>query len=76
MPNLLNGVMVIRGEALAIDVEESEDYLYQPVTNPPPKVRRVQFTAIPYYAWANRESGPMIVWIRSPAYSLNFSRRN
>jgi DUF1680 family protein len=76
IPNLLNGVIVIRGEALAVDVEESKDHLYQPPTNPTPKGRRVQFIAIPYYAWANRKSGPMIVWIRSPVYSLNFSRSN
>ncbi|MGH2785465.1 MAG: hypothetical protein ACRDJ1_09390 [Actinomycetota bacterium] len=24
----------------------------------------MQFTAIPYYAWANREPSPMTVWIR------------
>jgi DUF1680 family protein len=72
VPNLLNGVMVIRGEALAIDTEEFKDQLYQSSTNPPPTQRPVRFTAIPYYAWANRESGPMTVWIRSPAYSLNF----
>jgi hypothetical protein len=74
--DLLNGVMVIRGEALAIDTEESKDQLYQLATNPPPKVRHVRFTAIPYYAWANRESGPMTVWIRSLACSLNIRRDN
>ncbi len=29
----------------------------------PPAVRPVTITAVPYYAWANREAGPMRVWI-------------
>ena len=29
----------------------------------PPPTREAEFTAIPYYAWANREPGPMQVWI-------------
>lgn len=65
MPRLLNGLMAIRGEALAIGAEEPEDHLYRTVTDALPKPRPVRFTAIPYYAWANRESGPMTVWIRS-----------
>ena len=71
MPNLLNGVTVIRGEALAIDAEEFNDHLYRLVTDVSPKVRPTHFTAIPYYAWANREPGPMTVWIRSAVCSPN-----
>ena len=26
---------------------------------------RVTLTAVPYYAWANREPGPMAVWVRA-----------
>jgi DUF1680 family protein len=66
VPNLLNGVMIIRGEASTIDTEESKDQLYHQVTDSSHKVRPVRFTAVPYYAWANREPGPMTVWIRSP----------
>jgi DUF1680 family protein len=29
--------------------------------------RPVRLTAIPYYAWANREKGPMTVWIKEPS---------
>jgi len=71
MPNLLNGVTVIRGEALAIDAEEFNDHLYRLVTDVSPKVRPTHFTAIPYYAWANREPGPITVWIRSAVCSPN-----
>jgi DUF1680 family protein len=27
-------------------------------------IRGRDFTAIPYYAWANRGTGPMRVWLR------------
>jgi len=63
-PNLLNGVMVITGEAYAAD-DEIDGQLYRVETHSSVKMRRVRFTAIPYFAWANREPGPMTVWIRS-----------
>jgi uncharacterized protein len=44
--NLLGGVTVLEGEALA----EGKD--------------PVKVTAIPYYAWQNREKGAMTVWIQ------------
>jgi uncharacterized protein len=50
---LLNGVTVVktRGLALAYDAEGK-------ITK-----RAVEITAIPYYAWANRGRGQMVVWI-------------
>ncbi|HEY0789642.1 MAG TPA: beta-L-arabinofuranosidase domain-containing protein [Chthoniobacterales bacterium] len=33
----------------------------------PPAVERVAVTAIPYYAWSNREPGEMEIWIRRAA---------
>jgi DUF1680 family protein len=61
-PNLPGGVVVITGEAIAIPPASSSLYTqYAPdeviATTP------VKFTAIPYFAWANREPGPMQVWI-------------
>jgi DUF1680 family protein len=52
-PDLLNGLTVIksRGLALSFDAEG------RVVKN------EQDFTAIPYYAWANRGRGEMIVWI-------------
>lgn len=49
-PDLLGGVVVLRGEA----------------TRPPgpPVIDRFPVTAVPYYAWANREPGSMAVWFR------------
>ena len=65
MPKLLGGVMVVRGEASAGDSSGFEGSLYRPLKEVYPKMRRVKFTAIPYYAWANRDPGPMTVWVRS-----------
>lgn len=51
-PDLLNGVVVVRGKAIAL----------APGPNGVSK-KEQEFTAIPYYAWANRGKGEMIVWI-------------
>ncbi len=51
-PDLLNGVVVVRGKAIALT----------PSQNGVSK-KEQDFTAIPYYAWANRGKGEMIVWI-------------
>ena len=52
-PKLLNGVTVVSGKAygLAFDAAGAIARTEQP------------FTAIPYYAWANRGRGEMLVWI-------------
>lgn len=63
-PNLLNGVMVIRGEGLAFDSDWQDRRLYRPPVAGR-RARRVKFSAIPYYAWANREPGPMTIWVGS-----------
>jgi uncharacterized protein len=52
-PALLNGVEVVRGRAIALAYDAAG------------KVTRTEqeFTAIPYYSWANRNKGQMLVWI-------------
>lgn len=57
---LLEGIVTISGEAIRTDTS-SNNSLY--VTTPPSKVA-VTIKAIPYYAWNNRGSGEMLVWIR------------
>ncbi len=52
-PALLNGVTVIAGKAFGL----AFDARGRVVRTPQP------FTAIPYYAWANRGRGEMLVWI-------------
>ena len=50
-PDLLNGVMVLKAEVPAVVVSNNTiSTLKQP------------FTAIPYYSWANRGKGEMMVW--------------
>lgn len=65
-PELLGGVVIIRGEGLVINADAFGRRLYARRKDVKYEARRVNFTAIPYYAWANREEGPMTVWLRSP----------
>jgi DUF1680 family protein len=58
-PALLGGVVAISGEARAASDQPWGRNLYQPA--PPPS--RVTLKAIPYYAWDNRQPGPMKVWL-------------
>ncbi len=75
MPKMLGGVVVVRGEALAADAEKFGRKLYAPKGDVKVEFRKVNFTAIPYYAWANREEGPMTVWVRSlENYSQKINR--
>jgi hypothetical protein len=52
-PDLLGGVAVIKGRAVALAYNEQGGVVK----------REQDFMAIPYYAWANRGAGEMIVWI-------------
>ncbi len=63
-PDLLGGVVVLRGTAAVLVDTDWEDTLYRPQ---PPATRPYSIMAVPYYAWGNRESGPMRVWLRADA---------
>jgi len=52
-PDLLNGVVVITGQAQVVKRTMDGDIV---------PAREKQFTAIPYYAWAHRGRGQMTVW--------------
>src|SRR5437867_5896493 len=52
-PSLLKGVTVVQASAWSLARGQKGEVLKTPV----------QLTAIPYYAWANRGRGQMIVWI-------------
>ncbi|MCL4543652.1 MAG: glycoside hydrolase family 127 protein, partial [Chloroflexi bacterium] len=63
-PALLGGVVVVTAPASARPSAGWGARLYEsldaaPVSPPRP----AQITAIPYYAWANRQAGPMRVWL-------------
>jgi DUF1680 family protein len=50
--DLLNGVTILKGEVSAIQVKSDNDV----------STIKQTFIAIPYYAWAHRGKGEMIVW--------------
>jgi DUF1680 family protein len=60
-PDLLGGVTVIRGKAL---VEDDDDWAGRLYRSRPSSLRPGTITAIPYYAWDNRQAGQMRVWLR------------
>jgi len=66
-PDLLNGVSVLRSAGRIVEEEQNWDsQLYR--EKPPNSLstyRPVEIMAIPYFAWANRETGPMQVWLRT-----------
>jgi uncharacterized protein len=51
-PDLLNGIMVLKGEVPAVVIKNNETIATE----------KQSFTAIPYYSWANRGDGEMTVW--------------
>ncbi|MDP8924606.1 MAG: glycoside hydrolase family 127 protein [Chloroflexota bacterium] len=63
-PDLLDGVSVVRAAGFRIDRSAWQDRLYRPLASGDSSGGRpAELTAIPYYAWANREPGAMRVWI-------------
>jgi DUF1680 family protein len=60
-PDLLGGIVALKGSGVEAAAGDWNGALYQPVDTLDTG-RPVSVTAIPYYAWANREAGPMRVW--------------
>ncbi|HEX7585961.1 MAG TPA: glycoside hydrolase family 127 protein [Prolixibacteraceae bacterium] len=52
-PEMLGGLVILKGEAKSSDATTKES--------------KVNFTAIPYYSWANRGPGEMEVWFDTKA---------
>ena len=63
-PGLLKGVEVVKGKAIALEYDAAGKLKQTPE----------EFTAIPYYAWANRGKGQMAVWIPDAEKSATPSR--
>lgn len=57
---LLGGIVNISGKAKLLDKESWNDTLYRSTT---PEDENIELVAVPYFAWDNREHGPMRVWI-------------
>ena len=56
--DLFNGAVTLSAKATSIDTSEFKD-LYR---TSPPKETEATLTALPYYLWANRSKGAMVVW--------------
>ena len=68
--DLLGGVNTITINGSVVDNPEWDDSLYRPVRSRGslgPEAQEATFTAVPYYAWANRSPGAMRVWIPAAA---------
>ena len=52
-PNKLNGIEEIKAQVPAVVIGDNGDGI---------KTVQQSFTAIPYYAWANRGKGEMMIW--------------
>jgi hypothetical protein len=61
-PTLLDGVLVLTHPA-TISKTATDMALYFPASTPKPPESPTTVKLIPYYAWANRESASMQVWI-------------
>lgn len=59
-PDLFDGVVTVVAECEAVLAAGWDDTLYR---SAPPEATTATLTAIPYYLWANRQPGPMRVWI-------------
>lgn len=60
-PDLLGGVTVLRGDALALDDRSWDGKLYSAEA---PQYTPIAITAVPYCVWDNRDGGEMRVWLR------------
>lgn len=59
-PGLLEGVVVLKGQGVTLEDSGWQAALYRPE---PSTGRPCDLTAVPYYAWDNRQPGQMKVWI-------------
>jgi hypothetical protein len=57
--DLFDGIVTLSAKATAID-EGDWSTLYR---TRPPKEAPATLTALPYYLWANRGQGSMVVWV-------------
>jgi hypothetical protein len=65
IPTLLGGVSVLRFAAQVAPLDAGwSGRLYRPAQSHGASRRSIEVLAVPYYAWANRDPGPMQVWLR------------
>jgi uncharacterized protein len=64
-PQLLNGVMILKAEVPAVIINGNANISTQ----------KQNFTAIPYYSWANRGKGEMTVWFPTQVKDIELLSR-
>ncbi|MEU1124237.1 beta-L-arabinofuranosidase domain-containing protein [Streptomyces sp. NPDC005899] len=62
-PDLLGGVVTVEGAGPRGPPAARSWWPYSSHGTPDPAAPELNLTAVPYYAWANREDGAMRVWI-------------
>ena len=62
-PDLLGGVVTVGARGGGMDVSAWEATTFGPPATPVRAGAPTSLTAIPYFAWANREPGAMRVWV-------------
>ena len=65
-PGLLNGVMTIKTEVPAVKIIQENSIT----------TASQQFTAIPYYSWAHRGKGEMMIWFPSKVKNIDILTGN
>ncbi|MBA2681264.1 MAG: glycoside hydrolase family 127 protein [Ktedonobacteraceae bacterium] len=69
-PDLLGGIRTIQTRALLTNPQPPDEAsLYRSYNAARPTYTSTSLTAIPYYAWANREAGAMQVWLPIDRYA-------
>ena len=62
-PELLGGLVVIRGQGISRPLDDWKDVLYRSLRSA--NTRPVTVTAVPYCIWGNRGLGKMAVWLNT-----------
>jgi hypothetical protein len=60
--DLLDGVVVLHHEGATVQASDARRGLYFRSSAAPAKSSKTTLTFVPYYAWANRATTPMLVW--------------
>jgi len=65
-PEMLSGIQIIEAYVKVESIDNAwQQALYREKTDiTSPNTESVKLTAIPYFAWGNREAGHMLVWLR------------
>jgi DUF1680 family protein len=61
--DLLEGIVEIKAKGAVVDMSPWDGLLYRSTSSNTLPYKDLELTAVPYFAWANRDPGTMRVWI-------------